>query len=81
MKTTIDIADNILARCRTLAKEEDTTIKELVEEGLILAIEKHQARPSKKVEPVTFKGNGLSAEFRSLGWSGVRDAVYAGHGA
>ena len=42
MKTTIDIADTLLAEAKALAAEEGTTVRSLVEEGLRLAIARHQ---------------------------------------
>jgi hypothetical protein len=81
MKTTFDIADNILARSRGLAKREHVSVKDLVEEGLLAVIQKHEAKPRHRVEPVTFKGNGLSTAFKGRGWQGIRDAAYEGHGS
>ena len=81
MKTTFDIASNILTRSRMLAKREHVALKGLVEEGLLLVIERHESRPAKTVQPVTFRGHGLSREYSGASWSEVRDAAYAGHGA
>ncbi len=81
MKTTFDIASNILSRSRALAKREHVPLKGLVEEGLLLVIERHESRPAKTVQPVTFRGNGLSGEYSGASWSKVRDAAYAAHGA
>ena len=47
MKTTIDIADDLISRARQIQKREDITLRALVEEGLRYAIEKH-ALPEKK---------------------------------
>lgn len=80
MKTTFDIASNILSRSRELAKREHVPLKGLVEEGLLLVIERHESRPTEKVRPVTFRGNGLSREFSDASWRDLRDAAYAGHG-
>ncbi len=81
MKTTIDIADNIAIQSRRLSQRENVTFKALVEEGLLLVIEKHAARPKRTVKPVTFKGNGMTGEFQPGTWNHVRDTIYAGHGA
>ena len=81
MKTTFDIADNILTRSRGLAKREHVPLKELVEEGLLIVIQKHEAKPRHRVAPVTFKGNGLSAAFKGRGWGEIRDAAYEGRGS
>lgn len=81
MKTTFDIADNILERSRRLSKSERVPLKELVEEGLELVIERRTARQLEVIKAVTFKGNGLSQEFEGASWSKIRDAAYSGHGA
>ena len=47
MKTTIDIADDLIRRARQIQKREDITLRALVEEGLRYAIDKH-APDSKK---------------------------------
>ena len=38
MKTTIDIADSLLAEAKSVAAREGTTVKSLIEEGLRLAM-------------------------------------------
>jgi hypothetical protein len=81
MKTTIDIADNILERTRRLSKAESIPLKVLVEEGLSLVLERRSTSIDPVVEPVTFKGQGLSEEYRNASWSTIRDAAYAGRGA
>ena len=41
MKTTIDIADDLIRRARQLQKQKEITLRALVEEGLRYAIDKH----------------------------------------
>lgn len=81
MKTTLDIADNIAIQSRGLSKREHVPFKELVEEGLMLVIQKHAAKPKHTVKPVTFKGDGMTEAFQSGTWRDIRDTIYAGHGA
>jgi len=81
MKTTIDVADNILERARAFSKEESISLKVMVEEGLKHVLETHGTRKPQKVRPVTFNGEGLSPEFAHVGWSEIRDAAYQGRGA
>ncbi len=80
MKTTVDIASNILTQAKDLAREEETTLRQLVQEGLELVIRQHTARRT-RVRPVTFGGKGLSPEFRDADWSKIRDAAYRGRGS
>lgn len=81
MKTTIDISDHLLQRAKALAREEDTSLKELTEQGLELVIEKHLSRSPYVVKPVVFNGKGLSPEFKGKSWAGIRDEIYRGYGS
>jgi hypothetical protein len=81
MKTTIDIASNILKRSRDLARRERVTLRALVEEGLEFVVAQRAARRKVRIKPVTFRGRGLAPEYRNAGWSKLRDAAYAGRGA
>ncbi len=81
MKTTIDIASNILECSREAAREDHTTLRELVEEGLELVLAQREARRRVAIRPVTFRGRGLAAEFRRASWSRIRDAAYEGRGS
>lgn len=80
MKTTIDIADNIMERSRQLARREKSTFRDLVEEGLLLVIDRRTNEKKSKIKPVTVKGNGLTDAFANASWSQIRQAAYEGHG-
>lgn len=80
MKTTIDLADELLARAREQARRDGSTLRSLVEEGLQLALEARQRqprRPAIKLETFGGKGAnaGLTAEFQDANWSRIRDAA------
>ena len=81
MKTTVEIPDSLLDQARRLARQENSTVKALVEEGLrrILA-ERGRAR-SFKLRKVSFKGNGLQPRMAGASWQQIRDAAYEGRGA
>ena len=81
MKTTIDIADNILTRSRELARREHRALRELVEEGLRLVTTDREKDRRSPVRPVTFKGKGLSPRFAHASWDRIREAAYEGRGA
>lgn len=81
MKTTIDIADDLFLRSKQVSRERGVTMRELLSEGLVCALEKWSATPSTRVTAVTFKGKGLSPDFKQASWSTIRDAAYEGHGA
>jgi len=80
MKTTIEISDNLCARVRRLAREERTTLRAIVEEGVALALDAHDRRRSPRIKPVVFAGKGLSDEFRHAPWHRVREVIHAGRG-
>ena len=75
MKTTIEIADNLLARAKARARAQHITLRSLIEESLATALD--QPLPATNVSPVTFKGNGLSREFEGASWDKIRDAIYS----
>ena len=81
MKTTIDIADDLFKRVQQTAKDEETTFRELTEQGLRLVLKERQAKPRKLPPLVTVKGRGLNDEFKDASWAERRDEIYRGHGA
>ncbi len=76
MKTTFDIADNILSKARQLSRKESIPLKLLVEEGLETVLKRYAEQTQAKVSPVTCGGNGLSKDFESASWSEIRNAAY-----
>jgi len=80
MKTTIEIADDLLRRSRHVATREGVTLRALVEEGLRLALQTRERRPAGQFRMQTFEGDGLTAEFRDAGWERIRDEVYRDRG-
>lgn len=74
MKTTIEIADNLLTRAKARARARKITLRSLIEESLASTL--NQSLPATMVAPVTFKGNGLSREFEDASWDKIRDAIY-----
>jgi hypothetical protein len=74
MKTTIEIADNLLLRAKARAREKRVTLRSIIEESLAETLD--QPSPAVQVKPVTFKGKGLSREFEDAPWNQIRDAIY-----
>ena len=81
MKTTIQISDALIDQARELAEKENTTLKELVDEGLRRVIEERANRKPFKLRDCSFKGTGLTPEFENAGWDKIRDTIYEGRGA
>ena len=63
MKTTIEIADNLLIRAKNRAREKKITLRSLIEESLATTLD--QPLPSKRVVPVSFKA--FTTESKSYG--------------
>lgn len=72
MKTTIEIAHDLLRRAKATAQRESTTLRALVEEGLRWALARRE-RPSRpaRIKPVVVKGKGLRPEAQHLSWSQI----------
>ncbi|MCC5850212.1 MAG: DUF2191 domain-containing protein [Verrucomicrobia bacterium] len=76
MKTTLNLSDPLLLRAKALAKAEGTTLRSLTEEGLTRVLEARTSGKPTKIQPITFKGKGLSNKFESASWADIRDAAY-----
>jgi hypothetical protein len=81
VKTTIDISDNLLKRAKELAAREQTTLRELTEEGLELILSRRERPAAAHVVPVVVSGRGLSAALKGKSWAEIRDEIYRGYGA
>lgn len=82
-KTTVDIPANLLSEAKEVAAREGTTLRELVEAGLRVVIDRRGRRGGARFElrDASVGGSGLRPEFRGAGWEEIRDATYAGRGA
>ena len=81
MKTTIEIADDLFERAQRVARKEKTTFRSLTEQGLRLVLKEKQGKARKLPPLVTFRGKGMTAEFKNAGWDKIRDEIYRGRGA
>jgi hypothetical protein len=80
MKTTIELSDALLRRSRKVARQEGATLRALVEEGLRLALRARERRTGVPFRLKTFRGDGLTGEFRQAGWERIRDEIYRDRG-
>lgn len=81
MKTTVLISDSLLREAKRLAAREGTTVRSLIEQGLRHAVDQRKRARRFRLRKASFKGKGLSAEARRLGWDRLRDLAYEGRGA
>lgn len=75
MKTTLDIADDLLLRTKKVAKQQGVTVRSLVEKGLVLALEQNTPKKT-QVKPVTFLGKGRQKTVETASWETLRDVIY-----
>lgn len=81
MKTTVVISDSLLREAKRVAAREGTTVRSLIEQGLRHAVDRRKRARRFRLRKASFKGKGLSAEARRLGWDRLRDLAYEGRGA
>ena len=82
MKTTVEIADDLLYRIQALARRQNRSLRSLMEEGLRLLLSRERQPKEKTLPPlVTFRGKGRVADFEGVEWDKVRDVIYRGRGA
>ena len=77
MKTTIELADDLLERSRAVAQREGSTLRALVEEGLQLALKRRASRTARAVPALpTYGRGGLLPAFESAGWGVLRGEIH-----
>jgi Arc/MetJ family transcription regulator len=80
MKTTIEIADPLLAEAKRAAAEDHTTLRELFESALRqkLALRKH--REPFKLRDMSVDGCGPTPEWERATWEEKRAIIYGERG-
>ena len=77
MKTTIDIADALMAQVKAAAAEDGRTVRSLVEEGLRkLLAERAEAPAVRTMRDATFTGTGMNPEFVDAPWEAFAELIY-----
>ena len=80
MKTTIELADDLVDRARAHATKENTTLRALVERGLRDILDADEQAVPFRLRDASVGGSGLCAEFRGADWHRIREAAYEGRG-
>jgi hypothetical protein len=82
MKTTIHIPDSLFEEARKVARQERTTLKALVEEGLRKVTTERRSRGAGAFElrRASFKGEGLQSHLAEVSWDRILDVSYEGRG-
>lgn len=81
MKTTVEIADALLAEARRVAARDQRTVRSLIEEGLRKVLGERRKTRGFRLRKASFKGRGLHPDLAAAGWSQIRDRSYEGRGA
>jgi hypothetical protein len=81
MKTTVEIADALLADAKRTASEEGSTLRDLIEEGLRRSIDDRRRRGAFRLRRASFKGKGLRADVEPGTWERIREMAYEGRGS
>jgi hypothetical protein len=81
MKTTVDIADPLLAQTERFAARHGTTVQALIEQGLCLMLAEEVRAADLDVLPVTDGLPSVQTGYESMSWDQVRDIIYEGRGA
>ena len=76
MKTTIDIADDLLNRAKRQAQRENKTLKEIVEGALRRQLDSDPVPKRFEYRPHTVKGKGLQPGITEGNWEQIRDLIY-----
>jgi hypothetical protein len=74
MKTTVEIADSLLAAARRRARARGVTLRTLIEEGLRRVLREEAAAGSFRLRRASFKGTGRASDTRE--WDAVRALIY-----
>lgn len=81
MKTTVEIAEELLRQAKTVASRERTTLRALLEEGLRWALGKRRKRHGFKLRDASVGGKGLQPGTDDTDWTSLRDTIYDGRGS
>lgn len=74
-ETTIEITDWLLEAAKDLARRERTTLRHLVETGLVQVLRDSDATGEFHLRDESFEGRGLQSAFKAAGWEQIHEAI------
>ena len=80
MKTTVHIADALLAEAQAIAARDKTTLKELVNEGLRKVVKERSEVIPFKLKDMSVGGQGLNPELEGASWETMLELIYGDRG-
>lgn len=78
MKTTVEIADELLDEARKVASREGITLRAVIEAGLRKEVRERRRSKPFRLRRATFRGRGLKPELRGASWEQIRELAYEG---
>jgi hypothetical protein len=76
MRTTVDLPDELLLEVQRIAREQNRTMRSVMEEALRSTIAAYQRAQAFELSDASVGGNGLQPEFRDASWDELRAAAY-----
>lgn len=76
MKTTVEISDPLFRAAKKHCAERGISLRQLIEAGLRMAIEKPKQEARFRIRRFGFSGEGQVEH----GWERIRELIYAGRG-
>jgi len=73
---TVEIADELLARAREVAKCEGTTLRALIVEGLRIVLARREQKTPDRWPDLSVGGEGLDPEVQEGSWERLRSRIY-----
>jgi hypothetical protein len=78
MKTTVDLADSLLARAKRHARRTGRPLRALIEEGLRRVLSEEAKGPAYQLPDRSVGDAGGKNPLESLSWQDLRDEIYGG---
>jgi len=76
MRTTVDLPDELMLEVQRIAREQNRTMRSVMEEALRSTIAQYQRAQPFELPDASVSGNGLQPTFRDADWDDVRAAAY-----
>jgi Arc/MetJ family transcription regulator len=77
MRTTVDLPDELLLEVQRIAREQQRTLRSVLEEALRATVASYQRQQQPfELDDASVGGNGLQPAFRDADWSVLRAAAY-----
>lgn len=76
MRTTVDLPDELVKEAQRLAREQQRTMRSVMEEALRAILDKYRRAQPFELPDASVDGNGLQPGFGAPGWDDLRAAAY-----